>query len=97
MAFRRARSYHGRERNRPVTPSAEGYLGPEELRDTSRSPIVTAGDDEDEEERAESENSYATDGQPQTSKKKSILKVKNKMSSCLIQTLIHSISIVIRK
>ena len=50
MPFRRSRSLYDKDRSRPVTPSAEGYLGPNELRDVSRSPIVNAGDDDDEEE-----------------------------------------------
>ena len=72
MPFRRSRSLYDRERSRPVTPSAEGYLGPNELRDTSRSPIVTAGDEDDDEEVPECEQSYVSD---KPSSKKSILKV----------------------
>ena len=76
MAFRRSRSLYDRERNRPTTPSAEGYLGPKELRDISRSPIVTAGDEEDdEEENAESEESYKPNASSEGRPSKSILKV----------------------
>ena len=74
MPFRRSRSLYDRDRSRPVTPSAEGYLGPNELRDVSRSPIVTAGDEEDDEEVPECESSYASDVAPS----KSILKVNGK-------------------
>ena len=77
MPFRRSRSLYSRERSRPVTPSAEGYLGPEELRDNSRSPIVTAGDEEDEDDNAESEESYTTNLSPPKGSNKSILKVNN--------------------
>ena len=74
--FRRSRSLYDRDRSRPVTPSAEGYLGPNELRDVSRSPIVNAGDEDDDEENPECEKSYATDAtQKITSTQKSILKV----------------------
>ena len=73
MPFRRSRSLYDRERSRPVTPSAEGYLGPNELRDVSRSPIVTAGDEDDDEGAVpECEQSYTSDA---TTSKKSILKV----------------------
>ena len=75
MAFRRSRSLHDRERNRPTTPSALGYLGPEELRDVSRSPIVTAGDDEDGEENADNEESCAMKMSSEARPSKSILKV----------------------
>ena len=44
---------YDRDRSRPTTPSAEGYLGPKELRDTARSPIATAGDDEDDDDDEE--------------------------------------------
>ena len=74
MPFRRSRSLYDRERSRPVTPSAEGYLGPNELRDVSRSPIVTAGDEDDDEGAVpECEQSYDA-----TTSKKSILKVISK-------------------
>ena len=76
MAFRRSRSLYDRERNRPTTPSAEGYLGPKELRDISRSPIVTAGDEEDDEENVEIEEPSAVGGSSETRPSKSILKVK---------------------
>ena len=72
MPFRRSRSLYDRERSRPVTPSAEGYLGPNELRDTSRSPIVTAGDEDEDYEVPECEQSFASEA---ASSKKSILKV----------------------
>ena len=76
MPFRRSRSLYDRERSRPVTPSAEGYLGPNELRDASRSPIVNAGDEDDDEENPECEKSYALDVPSiKSSAKKSILKV----------------------
>ena len=72
MPFRRSRSLYDRDRSRPVTPSAEGYLGPNELRDVSRSPIVTAGDEDDDEGGVpECEQSYISDA---TTSKKSILK-----------------------
>ena len=75
MPFRRTKSLYDRDKSRPVTPSAEGYLGPKELRDVSRSPIVNAEDDDDDEENAESEESYASN-LTSTCTKKSILKVK---------------------
>jgi hypothetical protein len=76
MPFRRSRSLYDRDRSRPVTPSAEGYLGPNELRDLSRSPIVNADDEEDDDEIPECEKSYASEAAPKnTSSQKSILKV----------------------
>ena len=76
MPFRRSRSLYDKDRSRPVTPSAEGYLGPNELRDVSRSPIVNAGDDDDDEDNPECEKSYASGAAPKiTSTQKSILKV----------------------
>ena len=83
MAFRRSRSLYDRERNRPATPSALGYLGPEELRDVSRSPIVTAGDDEDGEENAGCEETYEVDAPLAARPSKSILKVCIKFSGAL--------------
>ena len=75
MPFRRSRSLYDRDRNRPVTPSAEGYLGPDELRDLSRSPIVTASDDEDEGDAPESDISSFGQKSDQKATQKSILKV----------------------
>ena len=75
MPFRRSRSLYDRDRNRPVTPSAEGYLGPDELRDLSRSPIVTASDDEDEGDGPESDISSFGLKSDQNATQKSILKV----------------------
>jgi len=87
MPFRRSRSLYDRDRNRPVTPSAEGYLGPDELRDLSRSPIVTASDDEDVGDAPESEiTSYGLNSD-QNATQKSILKV-GKLYSYLLHIII---------
>ena len=87
MPFRRSRSLYDRDRNRPVTPSAEGYLGPEELRDLSRSPIVTASDDEDGGDAPESDITSFGLNSDQKATQKSILKV-GKLYSNLIHIFI---------
>ena len=93
MPFRRSRSLYDRDRNRPVTPSAEGYLGPDELRDLSRSPIVTASDDEDGGDAPESDiTSFGLDSD-QKATQKSILKV-GKLYSYLLHTFIGYVNFI---
>ena len=87
MPFRRSRSLYDRDRNRPVTPSAEGYLGPDELRDLSRSPIVTASDDEDGGDAPESDITSFGLNSDQKATQKSILKV-GELYSYLLRTFI---------
>ena len=93
MPFRRSRSLYDRDRNRPVTPSAEGYLGPDELRDLSRSPIVTASDDEDGGDAPESDITSFGLNSDQKATQKSILKVSKLYSYPLHILFIYSIYI----